>query len=92
MAIAFHVIPDWKLRIRSDVERVLTDLTDQIVSDAQTMAPVDTGALRDSIGSQVDGWEAEVYADTPYAAYVELGTSKNHAQPYLSPATLQKRD
>ena len=55
---------------------------------AQSVCPVDTGALRDSIAVSQDGMNAEVSANTDYAAYVEFGTSKMSAQPFLVPALL----
>jgi HK97 gp10 family phage protein len=44
--------------------------------------------LRNSITYQVDTEEGAVYVGTnvEYAAYVELGTSKSRAYPYLRPA------
>lgn len=60
---------------------------------AKMTAPVDTGALRNSITSNSEttstGAEASIGSSLEYAAYVELGTSRNQAQPYLHPA-LQK--
>ena len=60
---------------------------------AKMIVPVDTGALRDSIHttgkSTANGAEATVGSSLEYAAYVELGTSRMQAQPYLHPA-LQK--
>lgn len=49
---------------------------------------VDTGRLRNSITNQVDMSEQAVYIGTnvEYAAYVELGTSRMRARPYLRPA------
>lgn len=58
----------------------------QIVSAAQRIVPVDTGELHDSIHSEVSSEGMFVVADTDYAAYVEQGTSKMAAQPYLRPA------
>jgi HK97 gp10 family phage protein len=59
---------------------------------ARELVPVDTGRLRRSISSDVEGKElvvGTVSADTEYAAYVEYGTSRMHAQPYLRPAMLE---
>lgn len=45
---------------------------------AKRLAPVDTGALRNSITHAVDTAEKAIYIGTnqDYAAYVELGTGK----------------
>lgn len=50
------------------------------------MAPEDTGALKRSLRWDTDSNSTEVSANTYYALYVEKGTSKMAAQPYLQPA------
>lgn len=57
---------------------------------AKKACPVDTGNLRNSITHVVDGDDA-VYIGTnvEYAPYVELGTSKMQAQPFLRPAATE---
>lgn len=55
---------------------------------AKQIVPVDTGALRDSIGHEATDDSVTIYADRPYAAFVCLGTSKQKPQPYLRPAVL----
>ena len=59
----------------------------QCAGIAQRIVPVDTGALRGSIGV-VPGGEhaASAVAAAPYAAMVEYGPSKMAAQPYMLPA------
>lgn len=55
---------------------------------ASLRSPVDTGNLRASITHQVNEREKSVQIGTPveYAPYVELGTKRMKAQPYLTPA------
>lgn len=55
---------------------------------AKKACPVDTGNLRNSITHIVRTSEGCVYIGTNvnYAPYVELGTRKQKAQPYLRPA------
>jgi HK97 gp10 family phage protein len=58
-----------------------------VETHSKLLAPVDTGALRNSI--QVDSVtpiEAIIAPHTDYAEYVEFGTSKMAAQPYMRPA------
>jgi HK97 gp10 family phage protein len=49
-----------------------------------------TGANRESIDSVVnetsEGVEAQMFTTSGYGGYLELGTSKMRAQPYLNPA------
>lgn len=65
---------------------------------AQQAAPVDTGALRSSIGVDYStgldtistrsggSQTVEIGPSVHYGAYVELGTSRHGPQPYLAPA------
>jgi HK97 gp10 family phage protein len=69
----------------------------QIERDAKSIVPVDTGNLRASIESRVirnndGGITGVVGTNTDYAAFVEFGTSKMGAQPYLRPAVEQNRE
>jgi len=62
-----------------------------VEADAKKDAPVDTGRLRASIRIEVeriekDIVEGKVGTNVNYARYVEFGTSKQSAQPYLRPA------
>ena len=54
---------------------------------SKVRAPVDTGALRSSIGTRVGELEALVGPTVDYAFYVEFGTSRTPGgQPFLNPA------
>lgn len=55
---------------------------------AAERCPVDTGNLRGSVTHAVDAAGNAVYIGTnvEYAPYVELGTSRQGAQPFLRPA------
>ena len=58
----------------------------RIAERAVGLVPVDTGELRGSIAHQKMGSGWAVVASAPHAGYVEYGTSKMAAQPYLRPA------
>lgn len=65
----------------------------EIVKDeAKTLCPVDTGELRESITAKAEGLRGDVGTNKEYAAYVELGTYKMKAQPYLVPALETKKE
>ena len=56
-------------------------------SYAKAAAPVDTGRLRNSITHEQMSEDTEVIGtNVEYAPYVELGTSKMAARPFLRPA------
>lgn len=72
------------------VGKDLTRRTIKVNNRAKQLCPVDTGRLRASIswrmerdGDQVVG---VVGTNVEYAAYVELGTRRMSARPYLRPA------
>jgi HK97 gp10 family phage protein len=57
-----------------------------IAKKARSLAPVDTGYLRDHIHAMKTGKTAIVISDAPYSAFVEFGTRKMAAQPFIRPA------
>lgn len=59
-----------------------------IVRDAQAIVPVDTGALKNSIGFEMTGvFAAEIGPTMSYSAFVEFGTARQAPQAFLGPAT-----
>jgi len=74
-----------KARIATNRELDLS--SKRIERMAKVKAPVDTGALKNSIFSAKAGnLTYKVTAPQHYAIYVEKGTRKMRAQPYLKPA------
>ena len=55
---------------------------------AKALCPVDTGRLRNSITHEIDndGKAAYIGTNVEYGPYVELGTSRQRPQPFLTPA------
>jgi HK97 gp10 family phage protein len=92
----------------SDAEQVLarfaakaTRQTKQAVAEAaldiqryaKRAAPVRTGFLRNSIIVDfIHNYSAQVSAHANYSAYVEYGTYKANAQPYMRPAAEKAKD
>ena len=63
----------------------ITDKYAQImVSEMNSIVPVDTGFLKSTIGSTSSPSTMEVYVDAEYAGFVNFGTSRQRAQPYFS--------
>jgi HK97 gp10 family phage protein len=50
---------------------------------------VDTGRLRGSVSHAVDGYSVYIGTNVEYAPYIEFGTSKQKARPYLKPAATE---
>lgn len=67
-------------------EYIEDDVLPTIVKRAKRIVPVDSGDLQRSIHAESGPSGNFVVADEEYAAFVELGTSKMAAQPYLRPA------
>lgn len=67
-----------------------------IQNSAIEKCPVLTGNLRRSIHTEVEGSntyaQADVGTDVVYAPYVEFGTKRQAAQPYLRPALDENKD
>lgn len=69
------------------MHELLLQVADQLATEAAHNAPVRTGTLRDSIHVEDQNIAlVSVVAGAPYAAYVELGTRKMAAEPYMMPA------
>lgn len=67
--------------------------TEAAADDMRRAAPVDTGALRESIGAEFDAKKitGRAVASADYAAEVEHGTSENAAQPFVEPSAERAR-
>ena len=78
--------------IKSKTARALEVIGGTAEGYAKQLCPVDTGNLRNSITHQMRGENTvAVGTNVHYAPYVELGTSKMRAQPYLRPAVENHR-
>ena len=81
-----------KLRNMSDVakhqatQEALYSASAVVHGQAVNLCPVDTGNLRISLNFEVHDDYAEVGTPVEYAPFVELGTARMSAQPYLRPA------
>ncbi|CAH1192711.1 Neck protein Ne1 [Glutamicibacter phage Montesquieu] len=74
---------------------VVKKTSKDIEATAKQLSPVDTGFNRSAIvtsdlrSTTQTSPEAEVKATSSYAAYLELGTSRMAAQPFMGPAADQ---
>ena len=76
------------------VARALEAIGIQAEGDVAMITPKDTGRLQASITHETRPDEEAVYIGTnvEYAAYVEYGTKKMEAQPYLRPGIQNNLD
>lgn len=79
-------IPD---QARPRLRRVLVKAAADIEGRAKTAVPVRTGNLKNSIQAQAGRHqlEREVAVGAVYGVFVEFGTHKMGARPYLTPAS-----
>lgn len=71
--------------------KAIKEETDATRDDARHRAPVKTGKLRESIRAEAEGLNGEVKATARYAPFVEHGTYRDKAQPYMAPAADKAR-
>ena len=90
--ITSNRLPQIAAAAKPITERAVALTAFNIENWAKGMAPVDTGALRNSIAAAKEReltWRVTAHAD--YAVYIELGTRRKNggARPYLDPALRQ---
>lgn len=82
-----------KEELDNSIARALEAIGMQAENYAKMECPVDTGRLRNSITHEQENENTEVIGtNVEYAPYVEMGTSKSRAQPFLEPAVVEHVD
>lgn len=76
----------------NQIEKALTIIGLTAERYAVEACPKDTGRLANSITHQVGDKEVAISTNVEYSAFVELGTSRQKAQPYLKPAATDHVD
>ena len=73
---------------------VVAKTAHDIEADAKSLAPVDTGMLRNSISTTIGagGLSAEIGQTASYAAHVEFGTRRMRPQPFMRPAAERRAE
>jgi HK97 gp10 family phage protein len=73
--------------VRESGDKICSEAASQASKEARRIVPVRTGRLKRSIRKEQTGQGAyRVGSKVEYAGYVEYGTSRMQAQPYLRPA------
>lgn len=86
--IVFNRFPEAQRNAPEKAKAAVKKATYELEARAKGKAPVDTGALRNSIAStfENDGFTGIIGPSVHYAIYQELGTYKMPPHPYLGPA------
>lgn len=75
--------------MQRQVHRQLLSWAADVKALARQLVPVRTGYLRSTIYAKISEWVAEIGAEATYGLFVEFGTRRMRAQPYLYPAIQQ---
>lgn len=70
----------------SKIRAALWEAVKLVEAEAKSISPVDTGNMKNSIYSEVDGSIGKVISPAEYSSYVEYGTVRSQAQPFMRPA------
>lgn len=92
LVLVWSIIPEVIALVEVKAAKAVAETVVGIATEAQARAPVQTGALRASISPHVGYKDGHVKVDAEYAAYVEYGTYKMPAKPYLQPAVSKHED
>jgi len=85
MRVVFNKLPAVPGAVNKGVGAAFQALGPQLLSSMQGRTPVDTGELRASETATATAKSLTLRAGTDHAVYVEFGTRKMAAQPYMRP-------
>jgi len=87
IVIKYNRLPQIAERLPEAVSAIVRKAAFDVEASAKAVVPVDTGKLKNSITSEFPSQTKAIVAPhTDYAAYVEYGTRKQRAKPYMRPA------
>jgi HK97 gp10 family phage protein len=79
-------------QFHAEASQVVRKTTLDVEAGAKRLVPVDTGLLRNSIQSEMEGdLTGVVFTAVNYSVFVEYGTSRQSSQPYMTPALEAER-
>jgi hypothetical protein len=78
--------------IQAAVHEKMEDAATVGLQVAEAVVPVDTGFLRSRLDVEVTEDQIILTDDADYAVFIELGTSKMAAQPFLVPGAIAAGD
>lgn len=93
MSVTYQTkIPSIRLGAERTADRLIRKVAFDILADSQKTVPVaekDGGTLKNSGHVETGSLRATIEYSAHYAAYVELGTRRMAARPYLAPAFMR---
>jgi HK97 gp10 family phage protein len=92
VTVLFNHLPRIIRQMPGRIDDTVRDAALDCETYAKDVVPVDTGALKNSIRAEPESDKVWIVAPhTEYAIYVEFGTRKMRAQPYMRPAAEKVR-
>ena len=87
IVVTHNRFPEIAAKLPTETSAVVRKSAHDVEANAKAVVPVDTGALKNSIDTTMESeFTAIVAPHTEYAVFVEFGTHKMGAQPYMTPA------
>jgi HK97 gp10 family phage protein len=95
--ISVTVKVDNSAKITAEMRRAISQVIRKTAADCEAFAkgvvPVRTGNLKNSIQTEIESeMSASVGTNVEYSTFVEFGTTRMSARPYMTPATERVRD
>lgn len=90
--IVYDKFPKLAAALPEAVREIVQETILAIETQAKIKTPIDTGALRASIQSEMTGeTSGQVATNIEYSVYVNYGTSRMAARPFMDPAAEGER-
>lgn len=87
IVIKYNHFPEIASKLPNVVSDIVRKAAFDIEANAKAIVPVDTGKLKNSISCEFPTQTSAIIAPhTDYETFVEFGTYKMRAQPYMRPA------
>lgn len=88
ISVTFDKFPQIAAEMPKKTSQIVRKAAFDIEAQAKNRVPVDTGALKNSISTEFEnnGLTGIIAPHMEYATYVEFGTKRISAQPYMTPA------
>lgn len=88
VSVTFDRFPEIAAALPDRTRAVVRKASFDVEGQAKNRAPVDTGALKNSISTEFEdnGLTGIIAPHVEYATFVEFGTRRMSAQPYMTPA------
>ena len=72
--------------VKKNKQAALMQVGERTVKRAKELAAVDTGEMRDKINYEIDNGVLYIKADADHSGFIEYGTVKMPAQPFMTPS------